>query len=139
MILPKLNSFDPQIQFTHEIFTNNNDVHFLDIKSCLMALLSIANPPTPGNTSISLALHLGVGKLLGYVPLYIALIKSVVTMNYYVMNSLILLNLLLGTGFPNNLLIKNKTIDTPKILLTIFGVSIVLLFLKLLNGNRNYY
>ena len=32
LILLKLNSFDPQIQFTHEIFTNNNDVHFLDIK-----------------------------------------------------------------------------------------------------------
>jgi hypothetical protein len=31
LILLKLNSFDAQIQFTHEIFTNNNDVHFLDI------------------------------------------------------------------------------------------------------------
>jgi hypothetical protein len=31
LILLKLNSFDAQIQFTHEIFTNNNDVHFLNI------------------------------------------------------------------------------------------------------------
>jgi hypothetical protein len=31
LILLKLNSFDSQIQFTHEIYTYNNDVHFLDI------------------------------------------------------------------------------------------------------------
>ena len=31
-ILQKLNSFHSQIQFTHEEFTDNNDVHFLDIK-----------------------------------------------------------------------------------------------------------
>ena len=31
-ILQKLKSFHSQIQFTHEESTNNNDVHFLDIK-----------------------------------------------------------------------------------------------------------
>ena len=31
-ILQKLNSFHSQIQFTHEKSTDNNDVHFLDIK-----------------------------------------------------------------------------------------------------------
>jgi hypothetical protein len=31
LILFKLNFFDTQIQFTHEIITNNNDVHFLHI------------------------------------------------------------------------------------------------------------
>jgi hypothetical protein len=31
LILLKLNYFDAQIQCTHEIFTNDNDVHFLDI------------------------------------------------------------------------------------------------------------
>ena len=31
-ILQKLNSFHSQIQFTHEEFTDNNDVHYLDIK-----------------------------------------------------------------------------------------------------------
>ena len=30
-ILQKFNSFHPQIQFTHEEFTDNNDIHFLDI------------------------------------------------------------------------------------------------------------
>ena len=31
-ILQKLNSFHSQIQFTHEEFIDNNDVHYLDIK-----------------------------------------------------------------------------------------------------------
>jgi hypothetical protein len=31
-VLQKFNYFDPQIQFTHEEFTDNNDIHFLDIK-----------------------------------------------------------------------------------------------------------
>jgi hypothetical protein len=44
LILLKLNSFDTQIQFTHEIITNNNDVHFLDIIiTPILALLSSAN------------------------------------------------------------------------------------------------
>jgi hypothetical protein len=67
---------------------------------------STANPPTPGSTSIYLALHLGVWKLLGYLPLFVVLMKYVVTMNYYVMQSRILLNLLFGTGFPNDLQIN---------------------------------
>ena len=84
LILLKLNSFDTQIQFTHEIITNNNDVHFLDIIiTPILALLSTANLPTSGNASIYFALHFGVGKFLGYVPLFIVLIKSVVTMNNY--------------------------------------------------------
>ena len=32
IILEQLNSNHPQIQFTHEEFVDNNDVHFLDIK-----------------------------------------------------------------------------------------------------------
>ena len=32
LILDKLNSFHPQIQFTYEEFVDHNDVHFLDIK-----------------------------------------------------------------------------------------------------------
>ena len=32
LILHKLNSYHPQIQFTNEEFVDNNDVHFLDIK-----------------------------------------------------------------------------------------------------------
>ena len=32
LILDKLNSFHPQIQFTYEEFVGHNDVHFLDIK-----------------------------------------------------------------------------------------------------------
>ena len=32
LILEKLNSFRPQIQFTYEEFVDHNDVHFLDIK-----------------------------------------------------------------------------------------------------------
>ncbi len=31
-VLQKFNSFYPQIQFTHEEFIDNNDIHFLDIK-----------------------------------------------------------------------------------------------------------
>ena len=31
-VLDKFNSFHPQIQFTYELFIDNNDVHFLDIK-----------------------------------------------------------------------------------------------------------
>ena len=31
-VLQKFNSFHPQIQFTHEEFTDNKDIHFLDIK-----------------------------------------------------------------------------------------------------------
>ena len=84
LILLKLNSFDTQIQFTHEIITNNNDVPFLDIIiTPILALLSTANLPTSGKASIYFALHFGVGKFLGYVPLFIVLIKSVVTMNNY--------------------------------------------------------
>jgi hypothetical protein len=49
LILLKLNSFDDQIEFTLEIFTNNNDVHFLNIIiTPILALLSTANPPTSG-------------------------------------------------------------------------------------------
>ena len=32
LILNKLNSYQPDIQFTHEEFIDKNDVHFLDIK-----------------------------------------------------------------------------------------------------------
>ena len=32
LILDKLNSYHPDIQFTHEEFIDKNDVHFLDIK-----------------------------------------------------------------------------------------------------------
>ena len=32
LVLDKLNSFHPQIQFTYEEFVDHNDVHFLDIK-----------------------------------------------------------------------------------------------------------
>ena len=32
LILNKLNSYHPYIQFTHEHFVDNNEVHFLDIK-----------------------------------------------------------------------------------------------------------
>jgi hypothetical protein len=32
LILNKLNSYHPDIQFTHEEFVDNNEVHFLDIK-----------------------------------------------------------------------------------------------------------
>jgi hypothetical protein len=54
-----------------------NDVYIsLTLKSRLLALLSTANSPTPGNMSIYPSLHLGVGKLLAYVSLYIVLIKS---------------------------------------------------------------
>ncbi len=31
-VLQKFNSFHPQIQFTHEEFIDNDDIHFLDIK-----------------------------------------------------------------------------------------------------------
>ena len=30
-VLQKFNYFHPQIQFTHEEFTDNNDIHFLEI------------------------------------------------------------------------------------------------------------
>jgi hypothetical protein len=84
LILLKLNSFDTQIQFTHKIITNNDDVHFHDIIiTPILALLSTANLPSSGNASIYFALHFGVGKFLGYVPLFIVLIKYVVTMNNY--------------------------------------------------------
>ena len=71
LILLKVHSFDPQIQFTHEIFTNNNDVHFLDIKITPTATAVYLKSTHSGNTSIYLALHHGVGKLMGYMPLYI--------------------------------------------------------------------
>ena len=32
LILNKLNSYHPDIQFTHEEFVDKSDVHFLDIK-----------------------------------------------------------------------------------------------------------
>ena len=32
LILNKLNSYHPDIQFTHEEFVDKNEVHFLDIK-----------------------------------------------------------------------------------------------------------
>ena len=35
IILEQLNSYHPHIQFTHEEFVDNNDVHFLDIKITL--------------------------------------------------------------------------------------------------------
>jgi hypothetical protein len=31
-VLQQFNSFHPQIKFTHEEFTDDNDIHFLDIK-----------------------------------------------------------------------------------------------------------
>jgi hypothetical protein len=54
LILLKLNSFDAQIQFTHEILLTIMTYIFLILYSRLLALLSTANPPTSGNTSIYL-------------------------------------------------------------------------------------
>jgi hypothetical protein len=118
----------------HEIITNNNDVHFLDIIIMpILAQLSTANLPTSGNASIYFALHFGVVKFLGYVPLIIVLIKSVVTTNNYVMNSSILLNLLFGTCFRDDLLLNFKNQFTPKLPNNPSNDDVVILILLLIH------
>ena len=54
LILNKLNSYQPDIQFTHEEFMDKNDVHFLDISNLLLRYSTIF----PKNTHTGQYVHL---------------------------------------------------------------------------------
>ena len=65
IVLDKFNSFHPQIQFTYELFIDNNDVHFLDIKILQRALQSTASQHTQNNTCTFQVLLRGAEKQPG--------------------------------------------------------------------------
>ena len=63
-ILNKLNSFHPQLQFTIDSFTDDQDIHFLDIKITPNGTSVYANLLIQDNTYTYLVLHLGLENCL---------------------------------------------------------------------------
>ena len=103
-ILNKLNSFHPQLQFTIDSFTDDQDIHFLDIKITPNGTSVYANLLIQDNTYTYLVLHLGLEELLGYVHLFIVLINTAVTVKFCLSNFLKFPSSLLGMVSLNVLL-----------------------------------
>ncbi len=102
IVLQKFNSFHPQIQFTHEEFIDNNDIHFLDIKisSSGTSIYRTSSQHTLVNTSISPASLHGAEKQHGLEHLSIAHIRYAVTACYSKLNCRTLPNLRPGMVTP---------------------------------------
>ena len=81
LILDKLNSFHPQIQFTYEEFVNHNDVHFLDIKFDSQGTTIYRKSTHTGQTGIIRASLHGHERLHGFVSLSIVPLRSAVHNN----------------------------------------------------------
>ena len=84
LILNKLNSYHPDIQFiTHEEFIDNNEAHFLDIKLTSDGTSVFRKKTHTGLTSIYLVSLHGHTKLPGFDHLSTERTKLVVTIVYY--------------------------------------------------------
>ena len=116
MILLKLNSFDSQIQFTHEINTNNNDVHFLGIIiTPILALHAVYRKSTHIGECVHLFRFTLWCRKISWLRAVVYRAYKICDEQLRIMNSPILLNLLFGTCFRNDLLIKFKNQFTPKL------------------------